>query len=135
MYFDVHVDMPDCRWIRVKGVHESKPISYLKDEIRRRRNVLPGKIIHLGYYLRAFTHEELEVVRLSPSNTVREAHSLILRVSDFEVSCLRNTYLLLLFKYMNTRFFQNTETTIEDIGNNVILTCKIKDGHAFSPAA
>ena len=83
-------------------------------------------------YLRAFTHEELEVVRLSPSNTVREAHSLILRVSDFEVSCLRNTYLLLLFKYMNTRFFQNTETNIEDI---VILTCKIKDGHAFSPAA
>ena len=69
---------------------------------------LPGKIIHLGYYLHAFTHEELEVARLSPSNTVREAHSLILRVSDFEVSCLRNTYLLLLFKYMNTRFFFRT---------------------------
>merc|ERR1712029_1041380 len=100
--------MPDCRWIRMKGVHESKPISYLKDEIRRRRNVLPGKIIHLGYYLNAFTHEELEVVRLSPSNTVREAHSLILR---------------------------NTETTFEDIGNLVLLTCKIVDGHAFSPAA
>ena len=87
MYFDVQVEMVGG-WIQVRGVHESKPISYLKDEIRRRRNVLPGKIIHLGYYLRAFTPEELEVVRLSPSNTVREAHSLILRVSDFEVSCL-----------------------------------------------
>ena len=115
MYFYVHVDMPDCRWIRMKGVHESKPISYLKDEIRRRRNVLPGKIIHLGYYLRAFTHEELEVARLSPSNTVREAHSLILRVSDFEVSCLRNTYLLLLFKYMNTRFFRTREHPLKTL--------------------
>ena len=97
MYFDVRVEMVGG-WITVKGVHESRPISYIADEIRRRRNVAPGKIIHLGIYLRAFTHEEIEVARLSPSNTVREAHSLILRVSDFEVSCLRNTYLLLLFK-------------------------------------
>ena len=131
MYFDVLLEMVGG-WIQVRGVHESRPISYIADEIRRRRNVAPEKIIRLSICLGAFTHEEREVARLSPSNTVREAHSLILRVSDFEVSCLRNTYLLLLFKYMNTRFFQNTET---DIGNIVILTCKIKDGHAFSPAA
>ena len=134
MYFDVCLEMVGG-WITVKGVHESRTISYIADEIRRRRNVAPEKIIRLSICLGAFTHEEREVARLSPSNTVREAHSLILRVSDFEVSCLRNTYLLLLFKYMNTRFFQKTETPIEDIGNNVILTCKIKDGHAFSPAA
>ena len=90
MYFDVQVAMVGG-WILVKGVHESRPISYLADEIRRRRNVAPEKIIRFSICFSAFTHEEREVARLSHSNTVSEAHSLILRVSDFEVSCLLNT--------------------------------------------
>ena len=119
----------------VSDVHEMRPLSFVAETVRTRRELGVSSFVHLGYERPVHGHSgpEIEVVYLSHLTTVLQAYNSILQASSFELSAVY------VRTYMNTHFiepirlFQDTGSTEADLGKNFPLVGCIQDGPAAPP--
>lgn len=85
-------------WVTVESQHQNVPLSSVSEYVRTRMELNVSTIVHLGYERPVHSsHDELEVVYLSPSLTVLQAYNKIIEETDSTEATLSKTFYLIGF--------------------------------------